>query len=149
MLAHQVVTRQLTVEQLRERVPEIQDLLLGWGQVRVNVAFGWGSNLPMDQLWVRTEIAASSLESFINDASRKGKFEIGRSDLHIEDAHETFEFRLCHESDIHFEGIDQTLVNQVITLWRGRGLGLQVSTGPKGSGVPTVWTPIDPEAGRR
>jgi hypothetical protein len=144
VLARQVRTKPLAIEALQARIPEIQHLLLNWGYDRINVTFGYGSKLPMNQLWVPTEIDTSSLGAFIGDASRKGIFELGQSDLHIEDRQETLEFRLCHESDIHFESIDQGLVEQVITLWRGRGLGLNVSTGPKGSALAKVWTPIDP-----
>ena len=145
MLAQKIVTRPLTVEELLVRIPEIQRLLLDWGYDRVNVTFGWETKLPMNQLWIPTEIDTSSLGAFIDNAVQKGIFEFGRSDLHIEDRQEELEFRLCHESDIHFESIDKGLIERLITRWRGCGLGLSVSTGPKGSGLPTEWTPIDSE----
>jgi hypothetical protein len=147
VFAQQVKTRPLTVEELRARIPEIQHLLLGWGHDRVSVTFGYGTKLPMDQLWIPKEIDTSSIGAFVDGAVRKGIFEVGGSDLHIEDRQETLEFRLCHESDIHFESTDQGLVEQVITFWRGRGLGIQVSTGEKGSALPRVWTSADPGTG--
>jgi hypothetical protein len=147
MLAQHVATRPLSVEELKARIPEIQHLLLDWGHDRVRVTFGYGSKLPMDQLWIPTEIDTPSIGEFIDDAARKGIFELGQSDLDIEDRQETFAFKLCHESDIHFESIDRGLVEQVITLWRGRGLGLSESIRPRGSSLETVWTPIDPEPG--
>jgi hypothetical protein len=147
MLAQEIETRPLTIEELQARIPEIERFLLDWGYDRVNATFGYGSKLPMNKLWIPTEIDTSSIGAFVESAVRKGIFEVGHSDLHIEDRQETLEFRLCHESDIHFESSNQGFVEKVITLWRGRGLGLRVSTAPKGSALPKVWTPIDPGSG--
>src|SRR6266571_4069447 len=110
--AQQVRTGQLTADQLQPLVAEIQRLLRDWGYDRVKVTFGHGCSLPVDQLWQPREINAIELQSFIEASIRNGVFRFGRCDLHIEDREETLEFRLCHESDIHFESTEQERVGQ-------------------------------------
>ena len=140
---HQEVrTQPLTVDQLRERVPEISTLLRSWGYERITVMYGSESNLLMDDLWRPMEIDTLALPAWIERTQREGIFRYGRSDLHIEDLQKTLEFLLCHESDIHFASTDQSRVQEVITLWRAKGFTLYVSPGPKGSASRKDWKRI-------
>ena len=100
----------------------------------------------MDQLWRPTEIGTLELDVFVRHSEQEGIFKFGRCDLHIEDQHKKLEFRLCHESDIHFESAERPLVDQVIALWQSKGFTLYVSPGPKGSTLRGEWQRIDAHA---
>ena len=62
------------------------------------------------------------LAFFVNRSTASGIFALGRSDLHIEGVHVAFEITVCHESDIHFESPDVSLVSRVTTSWSASGL---------------------------
>jgi hypothetical protein len=138
-------TEPLDVARLRARVPEIAQLLNDWRFERVDATYGYGCNLPMNQLWQATEIDAMHLDAFVTDGVRSGIIKIGSCDLHIEDREKTIEFRICHESDVHFESTNKGLVDQVVKLWLGEGFTVYVAEGPKGSALPKNWTRLDPQ----
>jgi hypothetical protein len=140
----EVRTEPLPVEQLRGNIPDIISFLLSLGYERVTVTYGFGCNLPIDRLWKPVETHTGQLSAYIERSEQEGVFQLGRCDLHIEDAQNTLEFRLCHESDIHFASTDRTLVEQAIALWQKRGLVLYVSPGPKGSAGPMQWRRLEP-----
>src|SRR5690349_10091678 len=102
MPIEEVRTEAVDVEQLCERVSDIVNFLHYWGYHRITVICGWGCELPEDELWHPIEIETLELNEYIERSEQKGIFRFGRSDLHIEDPQKTLEFRLCHESDLHF-----------------------------------------------
>ena len=138
----EVRTEPLANDRIPEFVPEITRTLGSWGHTRIKVTHGFGCNLPIDRLWQAIEIATPQLAFFIERSLREGTFRYGRCDLHIEDLQETLEFKLCHESDVHFASTDPNLVEQVITLWRRDGIALFASPGPKGSALRKEWKQI-------
>ena len=56
---------------------------------------------------------------------RDSKFRIrfGESDLYITGTSVELSFTLCHESDIHFESQDETLIKRVTEVWTAAGVG--------------------------
>ena len=142
--AQEIRTEPLNISQLATSVTDITALLQSRDLDSVEVTYGWACKLPEDQLWRPKEIKTQQLQFFIERSVDTGVYQFGRCDLHIEDKQKTFEFRLCHESDVHFESIDQTLVAKVESLWLQKGLTLYISTGPKGSALPKEWKRIDP-----
>ena len=117
MNAQEMTTTQLSPDEILSSIGDIMHLLLLWGHDIVVVTYGWACKLPMDQLWQPHEIQTQSLASLIRRSVNDGIFHLGGSDLHIEDRAGTFEFKLCHESDIHFKSVDQSQVAQVIEEW--------------------------------
>ncbi len=124
-------------------VPLICGQLRDWGQECIQVTYGFGCNLSVEDLWRPEEVHLSELDAYIQHSDRVGIFRFGECDLHIEDAAERLEFVLCHESDIHFASVDEIPVRQVIALWRGEGLTIYVSPGPKGSAGPRTWERLE------
>jgi hypothetical protein len=137
-------TEALGADRIRAKVPQIIDLLRSWGRARVGVLYGIMCNLPVDDLWQTVEIDTAELETYIQQSVQDGIFEFGSSDFFIEDLAESLTFRICHESDIHFESSSEELVKQVLTLWHEEGITLYLSSGEKGSARRRDWEHIDP-----
>ncbi|HTA70439.1 MAG TPA: hypothetical protein VK776_19260 [Bryobacteraceae bacterium] len=144
--AQEVRTEPLNETQLALLVTDIAHLLQSWGYTSVTVTLGFGCNLPPEQLWRRREIEAKQIAAFVERSAEDGVFQFGRCDLHIEDKQATLEFRICHESDIHFESIDPSQVTKVLELWLQQGMTLYLSAGPKGNALPKEWKRIDPQS---
>jgi hypothetical protein len=142
MSQQEVCTEPLSIDQLRESLSEMTEFLLSVGHNHVSVTYGWGCNLPADQLWLPAQIDTAQLESFVQQSVRNGVFVFGCSDLHIEDPQKTLEFRLCHESDIHFGSDDPRLLELVINLFKQKGRTLYSSPGPRGSAARKEWKRI-------
>ena len=85
--------------------------------------------MPQDELWQPIQVMSAGLWAFIEQSEEKGIFRLGASDLHIHDVSETFEFKLCHESDIQFRSGDQKLLDQVAQLWLAKGLTAYLAAG--------------------
>jgi len=93
----EVVTESLSVEQMRDCIPDIIRFLISAGSDHLNVTYGWACSLPQDKLWLPHVVETAKLDTFIERSVRDGILSFGRSDLHIEDPLETIEFTLCHE----------------------------------------------------
>lgn len=141
--AEEVRTEPTDIDHLLRGVVDIENLLLAWRCDHVDVTYGFGCNVPMDKLWQHKEVETSALAKFIVRSAQDGAFRPGHSDIHSEDRQRSFEFRLCHESDMHFESVEPELVAQVITLWRGQGRVVFAATGPKASAFPKEWKRIE------
>src|SRR5271165_4754979 len=98
----EVRTEPFAVRELQESIPGISRFLQSWGCDRLACSYGFACNLPMDELWHPIEVDTVQIESFIQDSVKLGVFTFGQCDLHIEYPQNTLEFRICHESDIHF-----------------------------------------------
>jgi len=85
----------------------------------VEVMFGWGCNLGPDDLWVRIPVPLVSLTSLVEEKSRLGIFQFGESDLYVSTGQ--FEFKICHEGDLHFKSEDGRLIVEVANLWKEFG----------------------------
>lgn len=144
--AVEIRTESLSPNQLASSVPEIAGLLRSWGHDSVTVTYGYGCKAPTEELWQPQEIQTERLPAFVERSVHTGTLLLGRCDLHVEDREKTLEFRLCHESDMHFESVDQSLVDKIEALWLQKGMTLFVSAGPKGSALPKEWKRIDPQA---
>jgi hypothetical protein len=142
MNLQEVRTEPLSIDQLQQTVPEMTELLRSTGHEHVSVTYGWGCNLSADELWSSVQIDSAQLGAFIQRSVQEGVFAFGHGDLHVEDPEKTLEFRLSHESDVHFGSDDPEPVALVISLWKARGLTLYVSPGPRKSAAREEWEQI-------
>ena len=118
----EVRTEPLRGDRLQAQLGALCELCTRFEPGELNVSYGWACNLEVDDLWKARSISASSLSSFIDESISNGVFELGESDLHIKGTSVEFEFTLCHESDLHFESPDESLVSLVTEAWGQAGL---------------------------
>ena len=118
----EVRTEPLTDPVLEDQLDLLYELCLEFDSGEIDVSYGWACNLDVDQLWKDQRIPTSSLPSFVNRSTSEGIVDLGGSDLHIKGVGVAFSFTVCHESDIHFESPDPSLVSRVTSAWSERGL---------------------------
>jgi hypothetical protein len=124
----EIVMGCLTPDELLQQVPQIATVAERWGETSLLCMYGWGCNAPADQLWQKLEVNVSDLVTFVATSIERGVFAPAAADLHISDKSETFEFLLCHESDIHFKSIDPRFLNHIAGLWTSLGKPLHCKT---------------------
>jgi hypothetical protein len=117
----EVVSGQLSENQILEEVPEIVKLLGRSGLEDVLVEYGWGSRTDTDKLWLDIELQLRELQTFVETSVKEGIFLPGKSDLIIQDKLKTVKFTLCHESDIHLLSDDQPILDLTVRHWREKG----------------------------
>lgn len=132
----ELVTEELSREQLLGQVPRIAEVFSSMGVETVVVEPGWGSSVNTGELWNESEISTNDLDKFVQASVKAGVFNPGMSDLFIMNRDRTAQFKLCHESDIHLATEDQELCDRVARLWIENGLrgSLSVTKG--------VWSSI-------
>ena len=140
-LEEEIVTNSLSVEKLQESIPEMARFLELVERKRISVEYGWGCNLPTSQLWNPMPMEPSQLEEFFEESRKNGTFTLGSSDLTIRDVEGSMSFTICHESDLHFVSGDKRLLEQVATMWSGKGFTIYV--GPNNIGVRREWKKVD------
>ncbi len=120
----ELVTAQLTKEQILTCLHRIPALLEANGYCDVFVEHGWGSDLPIDEMWKPIPVKASLLIEYLTKKIDDGTFTPGSSDLFIFDAGETFRLLICHEHDIHLSADDAAikLRTAVEALWEAEGI---------------------------
>jgi len=111
----------LTGVQIAEEVPAIAEILSANGIEDVIVSNGWGAGLTVDELWKPFHVKTRELATFLNSSIGNGVFRPGNSDLFIEDEAKSFEFLLCHESDIHLKTENPKLIEQTAEHWAEKG----------------------------
>lgn len=105
--------------------------------------YGFAVNLPVDDLWKPMLIQTSELLAFLERSTHEGIFRPRESDIHIEDVAKTFDFRLCHESDVHFEADDSHRIPDVLTVWGRLNLGVYGSRDSRGGvAAPKKWVKL-------
>ena len=118
----EVRTEILSRAALEQHVGVVQQLCVEFAAATVDVTYGWACNLAIDDLYQDHRMSTSELLPFIARSVTDNIFRLGDSDMYIKDAGGVFEFTICHESDIHFESNDPSLVSRVTTLWSEHGL---------------------------
>lgn len=88
----------------------------------VKVAWGWGCKMDLDSLWAYSEIHVVDLPSFILKGVDEGIFTPNECDFFIASLEGRFEFKFCHESDIHFVTSDPKMAELVEDSWRKRNM---------------------------
>lgn len=126
-MEQEIVATPLSIQQLRDSVSDIARFLASVGRGPFSVEYGWGCNLPTNDLWHPIEITPAQLEEFVERSENEGSFKLGACDLIIGDQAARFSFIICHESDLHFTSSDRDLQEQVSTLWREKGFTVYVS----------------------
>jgi hypothetical protein len=104
----EVRTSPLNEPQLEQELDYLIALLARQGLRELHFAFGWDCNLSIDDMWQYQPIKVEELPSFISGAEERGIFTLGKGDLFFRC--NSFEFVLCHESDIHLEFFDSRQV---------------------------------------
>ena len=125
-MEEEIVTNPLTLEQLEESIPPITDILMTLG-TPINVEYGWGCNLPTDQLWQTIQMDLSHLREFIEMSRKNRILDLGASDLHVSDLDRRWNFKLCHESDLHFVSSNRQILEDVATMWDRMGFAVKIS----------------------
>ena len=111
-------TRVLENALLLEELQAACDALRDAGLEEVAIAFGWDSNLPIEQMWQEHCVPIGEVMAFVAEAERSGISEVGASDIFVESP--GFLLTLCHEGDVHVEG-SSALVEQLARSWELRG----------------------------
>ncbi len=115
-------TKTLDLPVLAKQLDSIVELCARFSPETVVVLYGWACNLDTPDLWQKMPTPTAALRTFIRASMERGVYDLGESDLYIQDTDESFRFLLCHESDIHFRSLDQTLVDIVEAAWQDAGL---------------------------
>lgn len=119
----EVRTQPLEPSALVAQLQAVCELCAALDPVGLDVSYGWACDLEDDDdLYVDHRIGTSALSDFVESSRARGVFTLGGSDLYIKGASVHFSFTLCHESDIHFESHDESLVNRVTQTWAASGL---------------------------
>jgi hypothetical protein len=119
----EVRTRVLDADTLSGQFRALCDLCVDLDPTGLDVSYGWACGLDQDDLYSDHRIETRRLADFVRSASESGVFTLGESDLYIRGANVEFCFTLCHESDIHFECQDASLIKRVTEVWTAAGLG--------------------------
>jgi hypothetical protein len=118
----ELVTVMLSKEQLLGQIPEISAIFMSLGVDMLFVEYGWGADLPQDELWKEISVPTDQLGIFVESSIAKRFFTPGVADLHISDENKIVQFKLCHEADIHLTTQDQTVLNRVAHEWTKEGI---------------------------
>ncbi len=125
-MEEEIATNSLTVPQLERSIPEIVNLLSAL-DTPINVEYGYACNLPIDELWQTMQMDLPHLQDFINKSREDRIFELGVSDLHVNDLEGRWSIKLCHESDLHFVSANRQLLEDVATMWDRNGFTVMIS----------------------
>ena len=121
-LVVELSTKPLELPVLAQQLDSIVELCARFSPESVVVLYGWACNLDVPDLWQEMPTPTSALRAFIRESMERGVYDLGESDMYIQDPDEIFQFLLCHESDIHFRSTDQALLNIVKAAWQDAGL---------------------------
>lgn len=131
------VSGPLTPAQVLEELPEIVNLLRLGGIEELLVEFGSGCKLEAQRLWQDTVVGLADLAAFIQRSIEEGIYSPGRADLILQDRDRSFECLFCHESDIHLETEDVSMIEKVNKRWMDKGY-----KGFKMAAAGEDWEPI-------
>ena len=120
-----LVTRRLEPAEVHQQVDFIAEFLASRSVADIEVMYGWGCNLNTEELWQPETIPAGSLAESIRQSCERGVLPIAEGDVFIKVPPLGFEFRLCHESDVHFTSDHADLVATVRDHWSESGFGPQ------------------------
>lgn len=84
-----------------------------YGNRNLTVYYGWACNLHPDLLYKPMSVPLDVFPYFIEDSIEQRIFVIGGSDLLIESPDSKLRLLICHESDIHLDGIDDEAINRI------------------------------------
>lgn len=76
---------------------------------------------PEAEEWSTRRVASGEIEAAVARDVAAGRFPLGDADLYLADPAGRFEFRLCHERDVHFASADAGLMALVERRWRELG----------------------------
>jgi hypothetical protein len=128
----EIVTGRLTELQIARELNELSEELAKRGVDFVLVEFGWGCDLPQDELWKSARSTPKDLPAFVTRSAELGVCRLGKSDVTARNPIAQFEIRLCHEGDVHVISRDPELIEGFRTRWLRNGYrGFQrTETGP-------------------
>ena len=86
-----------------------------YGNQNLTVYYGWASNLHPDLWYKPMGVPLDVFPYFIEDSTEQRIFEIGGSDLLIESPDSKLRILICHESDVHLDGVDDDAINKFVT----------------------------------
>lgn len=115
----EIITKIFEDNHIKEMVTEVLNFLKENRVKKTIIMYGW--ECKTDNQYADIEILFDDLEKTISRSQKDGVFKLGVADLYISDIEKTFEFLLCHESDIHFKSDNEELVEKVRQKWSDKG----------------------------
>ena len=117
-----VISEKINIDQFHAEVNFIISFLEENDVAIVKVAWGYSCDLNVDEMWDYEDIRVEHLKKFINNGIDSGIYSPNESDFFIEDLDSLFEFKMCHESDVHFKSEDKNLHFKVKSHWADKGI---------------------------
>ena len=112
----------IDAEKMWEEVAWLQTLLGELGVSHLVITFGFGCNLPIDDLYQPTPLATKELIRFLKWSSEKGQVNLGVDNFYFRDVEGAIAFRLDHEQAIAYRGSNDVVTNRIREHWRSRGI---------------------------
>jgi hypothetical protein len=88
------------------------------GFSEVTVSLGWGSKMPIGDMWQDQAVAVGDVAKVVANSEESGISSIGKSDILV--GVPRFRLTLCHDGDVHAEG-DSPLVGELNRRWQSLG----------------------------
>ena len=111
----------LTVDQVKAELEAFPDILSRHGVQQLVAFIGIGSSATIDEMWKPHELETAQLSEFAQRSTARDLFRPGESDLFVETKDQSTKLLFCHESDIHVETTNASLVEEVTERWKRQG----------------------------
>lgn len=85
-----------------------------YGNQNLKVYYGWACKLHADLLYKSMGVPLDAFPHFIEDSIEQRIFVLGGSDLLVESPGSNLQILICHESDIHLDGIDEKAIHRIM-----------------------------------
>jgi hypothetical protein len=113
----EITSGTLASEQMWEELKYLTRTLSASGYSEIAVYWGWGCELPIDDLWKTEVIPVARLIEHAERGAGAGLFRMGSGDLFVVAPDKTFKFQFCHDSDLHFETSRDDLFRSLRDRW--------------------------------
>ena len=102
---------------MRDYIDALHPLLTElYGDQLLTASYGWACNLHNDLLYLPMRVPIKTFNYFMEDSIDQKIYEIGRSDLTINSPSNDIQITLCHESDIHLDGVNDASLDRLSKL---------------------------------
>ena len=112
----------------------------------IETMYGVGCQTDNSQLWQRFRIRNAQLQDWISASQGRGIYTPGECDVIVYDG-DRLRVHLCHESDIHIETTDASIIRDCVSRWLGLGHRIQRKRESAGKGWKEVWSVDEALAG--
>jgi hypothetical protein len=92
------------------------------GDVAVILEVGWGSPLPIEQLWAGTKVSLGEVISYVVEGERKGIFALGKADIALKAVIGDTVIVFSHDGYIHLKTHEVELSSILQDRWTNGGI---------------------------